>query len=312
MGSIRSVFAGALAFVAILSVFAMPADALNRSGGDYWVYEGTMDVEGVPVDGTFRYEFEKEDTLTIGTEVFEVNVMKITGSLSGTTDDLLGMSASVQATFDGKTYETRDGFGTVKEDMYLWINMTFGTGSFSLVMRMELQDVSIYSPPSFSGFDEDETGTGDQWEETVNVTSTSVVWVDDVIDESSSESYEETYQYSVAATEDRPVTEAGTFDCLKITSTDSEGNYRVNWYSHEVGNYVKMSYFDLGESSPYLSLELSEYKYSKDSALVMTLIIGVGILVVVAIIVVALLLMRKRGQTPAQAPPQPPVPPPSQ
>lgn len=306
MGSTKVVLASALALTAVLSLLAMPAEALSRSAGDYWVYEGGMDIEGVQASGSFRYEFEKSDSLTIGSTVYEVNVMRITGSMTGITDDLLGMSASVEATFDGRTYETKDGFGTVKDDMYMWANMTIGTGSFSLVMRTESQEVTTYSPPAFSGFDADGTGTGDEWDETVNVTSSSTVWVDGAIDDTSSDTYEETLSYSVAASEDTVTTDAGTFDCLKITVTDSEGDYEVNWYSGEVGNFVKMSYFELGESTPFLSLELTEYRFSGDDGMLLTLVIGVGVVVVAVVIAAALLLMRRRGRAPEQPLPPPP------
>lgn len=302
--------ASALALFAVMSLFAVPAEALSRSDGDFWAYEGSMNVEGVSVDGTFKYEFEKADSLTIGSDIHEVNVMRVSGSMTGETEDLFGMSASVSAVFSGRVYETKDGFGTLKDDMYTWINMTIGTGSFTLVTRMETQEVSTYSPPSFSGFDEDETGTGDEWNETTNVTRTSTLWIDGVIDDTSTAQVQETSRYSVAASEDKVSTDAGTFDCLKITVTDSEGNYDVNWYSAEVGNYVKMSYFELGETTPYLSLELAEYKHSEDSALMLVMFVGIGVIAAIVIIVVILLLMRKRGQAPVQAPPQ--VPPPVQ
>lgn len=309
MGLAEGFVAGALAFVAVLSLFAAPADALSRSDGDYWVYEGSMDVEGVSVTGDFRYEFEKADSLTLGSDVHDVNVMKVTGSMSGATDDLLGVSATVGVVFDGHVYETSDGFGTVKEDMYMWTNMTLGTGSISLTVRIESQEVTTYSAPLFSGFDEEETGTGDAWEETTNVTHSSTTWVDDAVDDTSTDTYEATYSYSVAAAEDTVTTAAGTFDCLKITVTDDDGDYEIDWYSPDVGNYVKMSYYEMGDSTAYMSLELTEFSHSGNSGLMMMLVIGLVAVVVIVVILIALLMMRKRGRTPSQGPPQGPLPP---
>jgi hypothetical protein len=310
MGLVKATFVCALALVAVLSLFAAPVSALDRSDGDYWVYEGGMEFEGIEVSGSFRYEFDAKDSLTVGSESYEVDVLKVTGSMSGETEDLLGMSASVEVVFYGFSYEVDGSLATVKEDMYIWANMTIGTGSFALVTKMEMQDVTTYSPPTLSGFVDGETGTGDEWDETTNVTTESSFWIDDVMDDTSTDEYTETYSYSIAATEDQVTTDAGTFDCLKMTVTDSEGDYDVYWYSSDVGSWVKLSTFSEGESTPYMTLELTEYEYSAGSETMMILIIGLGILVAVVVIVVVLLMMRKRGQAPVGAPQQMPPPPP--
>lgn len=302
----------ALALVAVLSLFAVPAKALDRTDGDYWVYEGGMDFEGIAVTGEFRYEFQEKDSLTVGSQSYDVNVIKITGSMSGETDDFLGVAASVEMVFDGFTYEVDGSLASVKEDMYMWANVSIGTGSLELVSRVETQDVTTYSPPQLSGFVEGETGTGDEWNETTDVTSTYTVWVDGAMDDTSTDEYTETYSYSIAASEESITTDAGTFDCLRMTVTDGEGDYDMYWYSSDVGSWVKISMFELGDSTPYMSIELVEYEYSGGALTMMLLVVGLGILVAIVVIVVLLLLMRKKRQAPVQAPQQmPPPPPPS-
>jgi hypothetical protein len=312
VGMAKAVLTSVLVLVAVLSVFAAPVKALDRSEGNHWVYEGGMDFEGIEVSGGMTYEFVEADTLTVGSESYEVNVLKVTGSLSGATDDFMGITASVEVVIDGFTYEVAGSLASVKEDMHMWANMTIGTGSFALVTRMETHDVTTYSPAMLSGFVEGETGTGDEWDETVNVSSTSTTWVDGDVDDPVTDEHTETYSYSIAATEESVTTDAGTFSCLKMTETDSEGDYTIYWYSSDVGSWVKLSMFTMGESTPYMSLELTEYSYSADSDIMVLLPWIIGIVAAVVVIAVVLMVMRKRGRSPAQmavAPEEPPPPP---
>ena len=157
MGMWKSTAVCALALVAVLSLFAGPAAAVDRSAGDYWVYESEMDYEGITISGSFRYEFEEKDSLTVGSETYDVNVMKVTGTMTGETEDFLGISASMEMVFDGYVYEVDGSLASVRDDMHTWTNLTaLGT----VVSRVETHDVSIYSPPLMTGFVDGETGTG--------------------------------------------------------------------------------------------------------------------------------------------------------
>lgn len=313
MGFPKAVLVCVLSLAAILSVVAVPVTAIDRSDGDYWVYESSMYFEdAISVSGEYRYEFEEKDSLTMGSETYDVNVLRVTGSMAGEADDYLGMTASVEMIFDGYVYKVDGSMARVKETMHTWANVTTGIGSLVDVDRMEMHHVSTFSPPVLSGFVEGETGTGDEWEETTNVSSASTTWVDGVIDRSSTDEYTSTCSYSVAAAEENVTTEAGTFACLKITVTDDWGNHEVYWYSSEVGNWVKECQYLFLASAPVLTLELTEYEYSTDSRTAMLILSGVGILVAVVVIVAILMFMRRKGQSPAQAPletAQPPGPP---
>jgi hypothetical protein len=309
MGSLRAVTACVLSCVAVLSLLASPVAALDRSEGDYWVYSTEMGFEGIDVSGTYRYEFSEKDTITVGSESYDVNVLEITGSLDGQTDDFLGMSAAIEIDVHGFVYEVQGSMASLKEDIYLWANVTVDM-VVEVVIRMESQDVVTYSPPQMTGFVDGETGTGDQWDETTNMSSTSTIWVDGVIDETDSDESEETYSFSIAAAEDSVVTDAGTFSCLKMTVTDGEGDFDIYWYSSDVGSWVKAEMYNEGDSEPYTTLELSEYSYSKGSGAVILIIAGVGVAVLVVVVVAVLLMAKRRGQKPVVVPPQAPPPPP--
>lgn len=308
MGMWKQAIVCALSLVAVMSMFAAPAAAMDHSEGDYWVYEAEMEYEGIEVTGTFRYEFEEKDSLTVGSETYDVNVMKMTGSMTGETEDLFGISATVEVTFDGYSYDLVGGMACVKEDMYTWANYTIGTGSTAIVMRVETQDVTTNSPPYMSGFVDGETGAGDQWNETVEVSTTSTTWVDGAIEDTYSGTYTEDYAFTVAAAEESVTVDAGTFSCLKITAMGEWDDYTVYWYSPEVAGWVKMSSYSMGETSPLMTIELSEYGHGGLSATMILLIVGVVVLI--AVVIVVALLMLRRGRTPTQVPPQVPPPPP--
>lgn len=310
MGWAKVLLTSALAFVTVLSALAVPVTALSRSEGDYWVYGTSMDFEGIPTTGSFRVEFVEKDTLTIGSESYDVCVLRVTGSMSGETDDFMGMAASVEIAMSGYNYEVAGSLATVKDDMYMWANFTVDTGSFALTTRMETQDVTTYSPAQLSGFVEGETGTGDEWDETIEVSTTNTVWMEGVIDDTSSDEYTETYSYAIAAAEESVTTDAGTFDCLKITVTDSEGDYEVYWYSSDVGSWVKLASYSLGDPDPYFTLELTEYKYSTASDTMLILFVVLGVVAAVVVIAVIVMVMRGKGRTPVEMPPPPPPAPP--
>lgn len=301
MGFSKAVLSCAVGLAAVLSLFAAPAAALDRSEGDYWVYEGGTEYDGIAITGGFRYEFEARDSLTVGSESYDVNVLKVTGSMASEVGDLAG----VEMVFSGRVYEVDGGLASVKDDMYTWTNLS---ALGFVISRTQTHDVSTYSPPLMSGFVDGETEVGEEWNETTNVTSAHTVWVDDELSFTMTDEYQETRFYSVAAAEEKVTTDAGTFACIKITEADGSGDYEVYWYSSEVGSWVKMSSYSEGDATPYFSLELTDYSYSGDG-LALLLVIGVVALVVV-VIVVALLMARRKGRSPAQAPQQMPPPPP--
>lgn len=301
----------AAALVMVISLAAPHASALDRDEGDYWLYDAEMYFEGIAVSGSFRYEMADCDTVTVGPDSYGVDVLEVSGTMHGETDDFLGVYASVDIVFHGFTYDVEGSQATVKEDTYMWANLSVGSDSVALVTMMEFQQVTTYSPPALTGFVDGETGAGEEWNEATNVTGTSTSWIDGAVEDTHSYEYQETCTCSVSSSEETVTTEAGTFSCLAMTVTGSEGDYDVYWYSSGVGSWVKVSMYSQGETEPYMSLELSEFEHSDDSVVVILVLAAIGVLLAVVVMALIFLALRRRGRAPAVIHPGTPPPPPN-
>ncbi len=306
--------AGALAIAAVLALGSAPASALDRQKGDYWTYSMMMNLYGIDVVGTFTQEFVGEDTVTVGDKSYDVNLMKLSGSLTGEIDFL---STSANASLGGFVYEAKSGIAIVKNDLFIWLNTTFGTGDFSMVNRTQLRITTTFSPPYLSEFDPATAAEGDTWYETLGETVTTTEWWNGVVEEGP-DTYVDTvtYGFSISSSVETVVTEAGTFETLKITSTDDYGNSTVSWWSAEVGNVVKESEYEPGSSQPMNTIMLTNYGEGGGLSTILIIGLGVGVLVAAVIVLIAVLAMRRRpGQPVPYQPvfPQPmvPAPPPA-
>ncbi len=288
---------------------SVPAAALDRSNGDYWTYEMSVNLGDFVVVGEMTLTVVDEDTLTVGSDSYVVDVLQYSGNISWTDDGIFG-ETTASMVYSGFTYELKDGLATVKDDMYIWSNITSDYGTAEVTYRTESQEVTTTSPPIGFGMTPDEMGVGDSWSETVVETTTSTEWDDEGISDTSTDSEEKTYSFSIAATEESLVTDAGTFDCLKITiMDDADDSYEVRWYCDKVGYYVKIANYDVGDSTPSVVVELKDYKYSAASQVLMILVV-VGIVVVLVAIVAVVLVMKRKKRIPQQPmPPPPPTPP---
>ena len=308
-------YAGSIFAIVLSLAFcaaSFPAAALDRSSGDYWTYEMSVDMDDFDVVGDMTLTVVDEDTLTVGGDSYVVDVLQYSGSISGS-GEVWGVSTTVSMVYSGFTYELKDGLATVKDDMYIWINSTATMNQVELTIRMETQDVSTTSPPIGTGLVPDEMGAGDSWSETVVETTTSTEWEDGTMTSTSSDSDEKTYSFSIAAAEESLTTDAGTFDCLKITIMDeSDDSYEVRWYCDEVGYYVKVANYEMGDSTPSVVVELKDYKYASASQLLVILaVVGIAVVLVVIVAIVLLMMRKKRiPQQPQQPMPPPPPPPP--
>jgi len=236
--------------------------------------------------------------------VHAVNVLKVTGSMSGETEDSVGVSTSIEMVFDGYVYEAEGTVATVKEDMHTWVDRIEGTDTLLIVSRVETRNVTTFSPAFLTGLVDGETADGDEWEETTNVTCVNSTGADGDLDTSTCE-FDETYSISVV--EVTVETETDTFACLEIAVTDSLGGHEVYCYSSEVGCWVRISLYSHQDAAPYLTLELTEYQYTGESHRDTLVIVGVVMFVMAVVVVV--LLMRRRGREPAEV--SMPVPPPT-
>lgn len=298
----------AAALMTVISLSVPQASALDRADGDHWIYDVQMYFQGIAVSGSCRYEMVGHDAVSVGPDSYGVDVIEVSGNMYGETEDFMGVSASVEVVLHGFTYDVQGGLATVKEDTYMWANLSIGTGSVAIVTTMESQHVTTYAPPALSGFVDGETAAGDEWDEVTNVTGTSTSWVDGVVEETDSYEVQEAYSCTVATSEETVTTGAGTFRCLRLTVTDSGGDQVVYWHSPDVGAWVKASMYSQGESEPHTSLELAEYERSDDSMFPILVLVSVGVLLAVVAVAVMSMLLRRRGQAPTEVPPPPPPP----
>lgn len=309
--------ASVICVLLVIALAAMPAAAVNRSKGDYWTYTVSFDAmgygaSGLSTNGTLTYTCVDQDTIAIGGTSYDVNVMRISGGASGGVD-FLGFEMSV--TLGGFIYEIVDGMAFAKGDLFAWTNMTFGTGTFQLSSRTEIETMTTYYPPLLSGFNPSTVRLGDTWTETVESSTTTTEWINGTIQGSSAfDSGILTYTNVVASAKETVTTEAGTFEAFRITSTDSDGNSVVYWWSSKAQNFVKEDMYELGSATPVTTMVLKDYSTGSSISLALVAALG-GIVLVVALVVLALVLLKKRKPLqpspyqpgmPYQPPPSPP------
>ncbi|OGS42973.1 MAG: hypothetical protein A3K76_01415 [Euryarchaeota archaeon RBG_13_57_23] len=249
---------------------------------------------GIRVTGELRYEFEKTEVISLEGTDYAVNVMSISGELSGG----VLMIDLVTATVDGTVYETRDGSALVKEELTFFVNTTFGTGQFAQVNTLVEEISSSNSPPLLSGFDPSTTALGDEWSETVMIRAVNSTWLDGVLwGDPVWRNQTIQYDVSVDSATDDITTEAGTFECMMITVTNGGGDSLVYWWSAEVGNFVRIHTYSDEDVDPRESLVLTDYRH-EDSVNVMLIVAIGGAVLVASIIVLALVLMMMRRRPP--------------
>ena len=282
-----------------------PVSAVERASDDFFTYNLETELMGIQVVGDMRYEFEGTSDYTSGGVEYSVNVMRVTGTLTGGVQMVEFMTGSV----GGTVYETRDGAAVVREEMVFYANSTLGTGRFALVYSVVAQVNSTFSPPVLSQFDPSSTAPGDEWSETVSVTATNATWLNGELwgDPATTNTTSE-YDVVVAPALEDVITRAGTFECLKISATNDTGVSLLYWWSSKVGNFVKILTYEEGESEPWQSLELTDYRHETPTSTILIVAVGAAVLVG-SIIFLAFVLTRIRSRPPEPGPYQPPAPP---
>ena len=302
IGSVSIVF-----LLAVLSIAVAPASAITRGSGDFFTYSITMSVEGFNATGSITNSFQGIDSLSAKGQSYDVNVMSVDGSVTVSI-----LSGSVTATLGGRIYETQDGLGIVKDDAIIWLNASFGIGSFQIVNRTEIETMSMYSPPLMSAFTPSAAEPGDSWTETIEVSTTTTTWADGVMQGSPTNDTESlTVSYVAASSVESVNTPAGTFKTLKITATESSGDYVVYWWSSVVGNFVKQLEFSVDGTLPNLSMILTDYNHTASTSSTLIIGIGLGVAVIAVIVLVVVLKMRRRPGQPVPSEPGMPVSQPS-
>ena len=291
----------------VIGIAAHPAAAADRVNGDYWTYDASATVPilfaNVAVNGITTYTCVDQSTLEIEGTSYPVNVMKISGGKSGSADY---MGTQVSVTLGGYVYETQEGMGTAKSDIFTWMNTTIGSSSFPLVYRNETEVSTRYTPAMLSGFRPSTLDAGDSWVETVASTTTTTKWVNGTM-QGSPDTQSETLAFNFVAgsSMETVTTPAGKFEALRITATVSDGNSVVYWWSSEVQNFVKEDTYEAGSATPVATMVLKDYEIGSAVNLALVAAMG-GIALTVAFVVLALVLLKKRKLMQYQPPQSPP------
>jgi hypothetical protein len=279
----------------VIGIAAHPAAAADRVNGYYWTYDASATVSllltNMVVNGTTTYTCVDQSALDIGGTSYPVNVMKISGGKSGSAD-FMGIQVSV--TLGGYVYETQEGMGIAKSDIFTWMNTTIGTSSFPLVYRNVTEVSTTYTPAMLSGFRPSTVDAGDSWVETVASTTTTTRWVNGT-KQGSSDVQTEILAFNFVAGSSMEIvtTPAGKLEALRITATASNGNSVVYWWSSDVQNFVKEDTYEAGSVSPVATMVLKDYKIGSAVNLSLVAAIG-GIALLIALVVLALVLLKKR------------------
>ena len=325
MRKTRSVGALLVAAAFIAMAFAsVPSAAVDRSEGDFWTYDLTVDLMALGIDdltgeiplgsvnttlgASVSFTYAGTDSVTVGGVGKEVNVMRISGGATQTVD-FIGFELSLAV--GGFIYELVDKPSIVKGHLFMWMNTSLGSGSFQIVNRTATELTVDFSPPLLSGFDPETTEPGDSWTEKVTVTASMTESVDGIIQGTPVNSTD-ILTYSLSVDSSRPVvtTEAGKFECLKITASGDDSEEGVFYWSDKARNFVRMEGLVLGSDDPFLTLSLKDYDTGSGLGTVLFIAAGGGLLVL-ALIVLAFVVMKRRKPVAPASYPEPP-PPPSQ
>lgn len=301
-------------FVAALVYSSAGASALERIDGDFWRYsvsidlaaldalelnitEVPLDLSGIDVTGTILYEYLGPDNISINGTSHSVNVMAVSGYFEGSVA-LIGLDAS--QTVQGHIFETSEGQGTVRDDLTLWTNLTWGVGSFAYLMRYESRLINTYTPPLMSGFDPGSIVLGGSWDETVQVRTIAMNVTTGAVSSDTNSSV--AVQFVVAAETEEVPTPAGRFTTFKVTASEEDGARVVYWWSEEVGNFVMQeTYLDSG-SEPAETMLLEDYNNGSTTGILVFISIG-AIALAVALGVLGLVLLKRRSRRVEPKPP---------
>jgi len=300
-----SVVALFLVFVFITSAF--PVSAVDRVGGQFWTYNVSMPVAGLNATGTVTYALSGQDSVKANGVSYDADILTISGNLSASST-LFGVPSSISTVLGGARYESRGGMSTIREDSLQLTNMSIGSAPVQLLARIRTETTTTYAPPYLSKFDPATTSPGDTWTEVITLNTTTIVNGTTV----QGISRLVTYKVVVASSMEEVTVDAGTFQTLKITTTDSTGVRNMYWWSSKVQNFVVEKRYDWLSSQPSMILSLKEFDSSAGNGTLIAVIVGVVVVAVAIVILAAILNARKKGEPVPPQPHQAGVPGPSQ
>ena len=285
-----SIVALLLVFVFVTSAF--PVSAIDRVSGQFWTYDASMAVAGLNATGTITYTLSGQDSVTAGGRSYDADILTISGNVSASSI-LFGVPHSVSTILGGLRYESMGGMATIREDLLQLTNMSIGLAPMQQLARIQNETSTTYTPPLLSEFDPGSARPDDTWTEAVTVSTTTTLNGTAVRDTTRSV----TIDVVVASSMEDVTVDAGTFQTLKITTTDSTGARNVYWWSSKVKNFVVEKRYDALDSQPSTILSLKEFDSSAGEGTLIAVIVGV-VVVAVAIVILAAILSarRKRGR----------------
>ena len=287
----------ALLLVLVFVTSALPVSAVNRVGGQFWTYNASMPVAGLNATGTITYSPSGQGSITAGGETYDADILTISGDLHASST-LFGDPYSASTILGGTVYESRGRMSTIRDDSLELTNLSIGSEPTQLLARMRIETITTYAPPLLSKFDPAITSPGDKWTESVSRNTTTIV--NGTTDNGISHSV--TYNVVVAPSMEDITVDAGTFEALKITATDSTGARSVYWWSPKVQNFVVEKMYDASSSQPSTILSLKEFDVSAGNGTLYAVIVGV-VFVAVAVVVLAVILSARRRREPSPPPP---------
>jgi hypothetical protein len=288
----------AVLFVFVFIVSSSPVSAIDRVGGQFWAYDASMTVAGLNVTGTVTYTLSGQDSVVSGDISYEADILTISGNLSASST-LFGAPYSVFTVLGGARFESKDGTSTIREDLIQWTNISIGSAPIQLLTRMKKEVITTYAPPYLSKFNPTTTHPGDAWIEPIDLNMTTIVNGTQFQSISNSG----TYSVVVASSMENVEVDAGTFETLKITTTDSTGARNVYWWSSKVQNFVVEKSYDALSSQPSATLYLKDFDSSSGRGTLITVIVG-AVVVVVAMVILGAIISSRRKMDPV-----PPIPP---
>ena len=303
---------------ALLGIALLSASAFGVSGaqvvfklGDQWIYDMSMTIGEITMEGSVTYSYDGESTETVAGHNYSTYEMKYHGSM-----DISGFMSGYQttgtATILGVDSMDTTNLDSIVSDYNLSMTaMTLYQGTPMTLVRW-VHDVTKYSPPGGLGDVPEDPHVGESWTKIRTMYSNTMTSDNGVITEDSyARVVNETYTYLGVKTISVP---AGTFKCEVIQANDGT-NLETQWYSDEVGMLVKDVY-EAGPSESGTQL-LTSFRYTSPPSGISqsdTLMIASGVAGAAVAAVIIAWAFTRRGSPPKGQPsgpfPQEPGPPP--
>ena len=261
--------------------------------GDSWTYDMDVTMGSLVLSGTYTCSFDGKSSKSVAGYVYSTYEMKYHGSMT-VSGAYAGYNTAGTAIIDEYVSVDQELLEVVVSDYSLSMTISVFVTNFPVSMAYSENNVSTYSPPSGVGAEPKDPDEGTSWTKTYTVYSEVRVNDDgDITEESYSIPVTETYTYMGVKTITVP---AGTFKC-EVIQTDHGDHISTDWYSDDVGAYVKSAYQSgSSESGTEVLTSFSYTPPSSGGGLSTAMILMMSGIVIAAVVVaiVAWFFIRKR------------------